>query len=197
MVGFYFAAYLALPLCNWLYARLEPVLGRSWLARRRSAAETTADMLPPPPGEHRPGAGDSLLAWLLIAAGIVISNRLAAQVPVAQTLPGVAVMLAIVVLVALARRLLPRLPLMLTLAVVSTLVSVPGLWVLSSPIAAVTDRVRFMSIPTTVLALAGFSVVHTLPAFRRLGWRIVVVSLTATAGTFLGAALIAEFFHRA
>ena len=34
-----------------------------------------------------------------------------------------------------------------------------------------------------------------LPAFRKLGWKIVVVSLAANAGTFLGATMIAEFFH--
>jgi hypothetical protein len=28
-----------------------------------------------------------------------------------------------------------------------------------------------------------------------LSWRIVVVSLLANAGTFLGATLVAEFFH--
>ena len=34
--------------------------------------------------------------------------------------------------------------------------------------------------------LAGFSVAKDLPIFRKLGWRIVLVSLTAAAGTFLG-----------
>jgi hypothetical protein len=38
-------------------------------------------------------------------------------------------------------------------------------------------------------------VAKDLPLFRKLGWRIVVVSLTATAGTFIGATLISEFFH--
>jgi hypothetical protein len=60
---------------------------------------------------------------------------------------------------------------------------------------ALTTPLNFMAFTTPVLALAGFSVAKDLPLFRRLGWRIVVVSLTATAGTFLGATLIAEFFH--
>ena len=42
--------------------------------------------------------------------------------------------------------------------------------------------------------IAGLSVAKDVPAFRRLGWRIVVVSFMANAGTFLGAALIAQFF---
>ena len=39
------------------------------------------------------------------------------------------------------------------------------------------------------------SILKDLPAFRKLGWKIVVVSLAANAGTFLGATMIAEFFH--
>ena len=34
----------------------------------------------------------------------------------------------------------------------------------------------------------------TQPAFRRLGWRIVVVSFAANAGTFVGATIVAQFF---
>lgn len=33
-----------------------------------------------------------------------------------------------------------------------------------------------------------------IPTFRKLGWRIVVASLMANAGTFLGATIIAQFF---
>ncbi|MWV22488.1 hypothetical protein FVE89_10855 [Methylobacterium sp. 2A] len=36
-----------------------------------------------------------------------------------------------------------------------------------------------------------------MPAFRRLGWRIEVVSLMAKAGTFPGAVLIVQAFSRA
>lgn len=40
----------------------------------------------------------------------------------------------------------------------------------------------------------GLSIAKDVPAFRRLGWRIVVVSFMANAGTFLGATLIAQVF---
>ena len=42
-------------------------------------------------------------------------------------------------------------------------------------------------------AFAGLSIVKDVPAFRRLGWPIVVASLMANAGTFLGATVIAEY----
>jgi hypothetical protein len=45
---------------------------------------------------------------------------------------------------------------------------------------------------TPILAFAGLSVAKDLPAFRRLGWRIIVTSFLASAGSFIGASLIAE-----
>ena len=52
-----------------------------------------------------------------------------------------------------------------------------------------------MALITPMLAFAGLSIAKDIPAFRRLGWRIVVVSLTAGFGTFIGAVFIAELFH--
>ena len=45
-----------------------------------------------------------------------------------------------------------------------------------------------------LLSFAGLSLAKDIPAFRRLGWRIVVVSLLANAGVFLAATAIAQFF---
>ena len=84
---------------------------------------------------------------------------------------------------------------MLFLAVFATLVTLEGVWPLAAEVTGIINRVQFMSITTTVLALAGFSVARKLPMFRRLGWRIVLVSLTAATGAFLGSATVAEFFH--
>ena len=53
-------------------------------------------------------------------------------------------------------------------------------------------------IGTTGLSAAQLAELETLakdiPVFRRLGWRIVVVSLLANAGVFLAATLIAQTF---
>lgn len=194
VMGFYFAVFVTLPLCNWLYARLEPILGRTAFARRAPSGdelETSAHE----EGDENPNLADSSIALLLMVAGIIISNGIGHGVPVLTTLTGVAVMVSIVLLGLLLKRLWSRLPLMLFLAIAATLSTIPGGWPFAETIAGATDKVQFMSITTTVLALAGFSVARKLPMFRRLGWRIVLVSLTATAGTFLGATMIAEFFH--
>jgi hypothetical protein len=64
-------------------------------------------------------------------------------------------------------------------------------------VAALTGKINFLALATPLLAYAGLSMARDIPAFRKLGWRIVVVSLSANVGTFLGATLIAQFFmHR-
>lgn len=195
VVGFYFAAFITLPLCNWLYIRLEPVLGRTALAR---SAPSTRDMDPAAVLEdedERSTFADGVLALSLMVAGITISNWIGHGVAPLQTLPGVAIMVAIVLLGLLLKRAVRKLPLMLFLAIAATLATLKGGWPLAEGIADTVNRVQFMSITTTVLALAGFAVARKLPMFRRLGWRIVLVSLTAATGAFLGSATIAEFFH--
>ncbi|AOY95987.1 branched-chain amino acid ABC transporter permease [Cupriavidus sp. USMAA2-4] len=192
VAGFYFTLFLSLPLCSWLYGKLEPVLGR--LSPRQAAtgsASLGAAVLP----AHGLSGADTMLGWAVVGAGVLVGNRLSYQVPVLVSLEGVLAVVALVAACHLAKRLLPRLPLLLMLSIAATLAGVPGLFPFSDALVALADKLNFMTFTTPVLALAGFSVAKDLPIFRQLGWRIVVVSLTATAGTFLGATLIAECFH--
>lgn len=194
VVGFYFAAYITLPLCNGLYARLEPILGRNRLAR---SAPSTSDLglHDSTEDEAAPGPADIALALLLMLIGISISNWIGHGTALQDTLPGVAIMIGIVVLGLLLKQVFVRLPLMLFLAVFSTLLTLQGAWPLADHITALIEPVQFMSLTTPVLALAGFAVARKLPMFRRLGWRIVLVSLTAASGAFIGSATVAELFH--
>lgn len=195
VVGFYFAAYITLPACSWLYTKLEPVLGRTALARSAPSTQDL-DVAAALEGEDdRPALRDSWVALALMAVGITVSNWIGHGVAPLETLPGVAIMVGIVLAGLLLKQFVHRLPLMLFLAIGATLVTIPGGWPLAEGAAALINRVQFMSITTTVLALAGFAVARKLPMFRRLGWRIVVVSLTAATGAFIGSATVAELFH--
>jgi len=192
VVGFYFTLFLSLPACSWLYGRLEPVLGR--FAGRQPATDSAA-VSQAAPAVHTLRARDLLVAWAVMAGGVAIGNALTYKVPLLDSLPGLAFVIAIVAIVELVKHLLPRMPFIVVLSVLATVVGIPGLFPFSDAVIAWTGKLNFLAFTTPVLALAGFSVAKDLPIFRRLGWRIVVVSLTATAGTFLGATLIAEFFH--
>ncbi|MGO4714488.1 DUF3100 domain-containing protein [Bradyrhizobium sp. 2TAF24] len=192
VAGFYFTLFLSLPACSWLYDRLEPVLGRF---SRRKAPEGVA--LAPAGGLGAKDLSfvDTMIAWAIMTGGVTIGNLLTYKVPVSQSLFGMLLVVAIALVIDVIKRLLPKLPMVLVLSVVSTLLVVPGLLPFSDVLAAATAKLNFLAFTTPVLALAGFSVAKDLPIFRQLGWRIVVVSLTAAAGTFLGATLVAELFH--
>ena len=193
VLGFYFALFITLPLCSWLYNKLEPVLGR--FSKSRSA-----DLAPPADSvdEAHPKSFvflDTALAWITVAGGVIIGNTITYGVPVLQSLVGVLIVLTIVSLVEIVKRLLSKVPLIVLLVVITTALGIPGLFPFSDAMIAAADKPNFMAFTTPVLALAGFSVAKDLPIFRQLSWRIVVVSLLANAGTFLGATLVAEFFH--
>ncbi|WP_211450706.1 DUF3100 domain-containing protein [Collimonas antrihumi] len=189
--GFYFTLFLSLPATSWLYDKFEPILGRF---SKRKPIETA----------ELAGAGDEMkdlpfadkaVSWMLIAAGVTLGNWLSFKVAPVQSLTGMAIIVAMVAIVEVAKRLIPKMPLVLVLSLVATAVGVPGLFPFSDTVVALASELNFLAFTTPVLAIAGFSVAKDLPIFRQLGWRIVVVSLTATAGTFLGATLIAELFH--
>jgi len=199
VVGFYFTLFLSLPLCSWLYGKLEPVLGRLSKRGAQGAADTGA--MPQGTQAGLPSHGgampmrDTFIAWAVVGGGVLIGNSLTYKVPMLVSLEGMAAVVAIALVVEGIKRLVPRLPMVLVLSVVATVVGIPGLFPFSDALIALTAKLNFLAFTTPVLALAGFSVAKDLPVFRQLGWRIVVVSLTATAGTFLGATVIAEFFH--
>ena len=62
-------------------------------------------------------------------------------------------------------------------------------------VTGIVGEIHILSVITPMLAFAGLSIAKDIPAFRKLGWRIVVVSLCANFGTFIAAAFVAEFFH--
>ncbi|MEW6640891.1 MAG: DUF3100 domain-containing protein [Pseudomonadota bacterium] len=192
VVGFYFTLFLSLPACSWLYDRLEPVLGRF---SKRKAAEGIELASVGGLAAKELSFVDTLIAWAIMSGGVTIGNLLTYKVPVADSLLGMAIVVAIALVIDIVKRLAPKLPMVLVLSVVSTVLAIPGLLPFGDTLAAITGKLNFLTFTTPVLALAGFSVAKDLPIFRQLGWRIVVVSLTAAAGTFLGATLVAELFH--
>jgi hypothetical protein len=196
VLGFYFALFLSLPACSWLYDKLEPVLGRFSNFKAGDMAPTVASVGETHGGHGTFGFPDSLLAWIIVAIGVLIGNSLTYHVPVMTSVIGLVIVLAVALLVDVLSRLLKKIPHIFVLVIVTTVLGVPGLLPFSDAMIASVDKLNFLAFTTPVLALAGFSVAKDVPIFKQLSWRIVVVSLTAAAGTFLGATLIAEFFHR-
>lgn len=195
VVGTYLLVVFSLPVSNWLYAKLEPVLGRN---RKAIVAEYDSRMRQAMGEMHSQAR---LPAWAVVsvvcltALIALIGNQIAGKVTLAETAPGMA-LLVLCVLGGLAlNRVLRRLgvPSIIWVSLVGVLLSLPAL-----PFAAVVNpliaKIGLLPLVTPVLAYAGLSLAKDLPILRALGWRIVLVSLLANAGAFLAGALIAQVF---
>jgi len=197
VVGVYFTLFISLPTAIWMYGKLEPVLGR--FGRHKPIEQRAADAAEPvvEVTHNTPmGFADRLTAYVACGLFALVGNYLGYKVPVLEALPGMAFIIALVIIADLLLRVLPRKwPAVFVLSVLAMAAGCPGLLPYSDQIIAMVLKVNFLPFTTVILAMAGLSILKDLPAFRKLGWKIVVVSLAANAGTFLGATLIAEFFH--
>jgi hypothetical protein len=194
-IGTYFTLFVSLPFANWSYRVLEPVLGRIGMKPRLQSddAVTRAEgAIEAAPNElSLPGRA---IAWIVTGLLALIGNWLAYKNAPLDALPGLAVMLAVVAAgYALYRLAGSRIPAVCWISLVGMAATYPGV-PYAAEIAAWTGKINFLALTTPMLAFAGLSIAKDIPAFRRLGWPIVVTSLMANAGTFLGAALIAQTF---
>lgn len=191
-LGTYLALFISLPLAVRAYNFLEPIIGRTHKAVQQKAqsAEPAQDVV------HAPsfGFGMRLLVWVFSGFLVLVGNRIGFGTPILDAAPGMGlILLAVVVgdfIYVGTKRLLPAVCWISLVAMAMTFPGVPY----AAEVAALTEKVNFIAMLTPMLSFAGLSLSKDIPAFRRLGWRIVVVSLLANAGVFLAAAVIAQTF---
>ena len=190
-LGTYLTVFISLPLAVWAYRKLEPWLGRNYPAplhgeQARVDLDPLAAHTPCMPWRMR------LLCWAVVGLMVLLGNRISVGTPMLQALPGLALILLVVVLgdalYQATRRKLPAVCCISLVAMAATFPSMP----FAPKVQAWTDEVSFLAMITPMLTFAGLSMAKDIPAFKRLGWRIVVVSLLANAGVFLAAAAIAQ-----
>lgn len=190
-LGTYFTLFISLPLAVWGYRVLEPRIGRTTKASFTQSAvdQTVVDE----PVEL--GWSGRLSAWLAAAALALLGTFVATKALPAAAISAVALMIAAAFVGELLCQLLRRkVPAVCWVSLVAMFLTSP--WCPWAPqITAASNSVGVLAVITPMLAFAGLSIAKDIPAFRRLGWRIVVVSLTAGFGTFIGAVCIAELFH--
>ncbi|KGH08773.1 DUF3100 domain-containing protein [Comamonas thiooxydans] len=194
-VGTYLTLFISLPLALRAYQWLEPILGRK---RKQAVVEQAVDLSASKDEEQAQvpalGLGMRFASWVLVGAMVLIGNRIGHGVPVMDALPGVLLIIAAVFVGDLiyvgTRRMLPAVCWISFIAMAMTFPLTPY----AAEVAALTGKVNFLAMITPMLTFAGLSLAKDIPAFRRLGWRIVVVSLLANAGVFLAATLIAQTF---
>ena len=196
-IGTYFTLFCRCRCTIMAYRVLEPLIGRSRSGITNAAAASDPASKAAVGGEAHPRFGwpTLLLIWLASGAMALIGNDLGYNAaPDWHVLAGLGMIIATVIagqlIYVLARGLVPAVVWTSLIAMALTYPGVP----FAGEIAALTGKINFLALATPLLAYAGLSLAKDIPAFRKLGWRIVVVSLSANAGTFLGATLIAQFF---
>ena len=190
-IGTYFTLFISLPLAVWGYRVMEPVIGR------KSAASTTAEEIKTEKSaeQHAPLTPAGIAcAWVLSGALALVADWIARGADPMASLPGMGIIVASVIAGALLNRLTgKKIPAVCWVSFVAMALTSP-LCPWAAQMNALTGKINFLALITPMLTFAGLSIAKDIPAFRRLGWRIVVVSFAANAGTFIGATIIAQFF---
>lgn len=189
-IGTYFTLFISLPMAVWGYRVLEPILGRkSSSSAPRAQVENVTDQH----GEL--GATGIIYAWVLSGGLALIADWIARGSNPLESVPGMAIMVGAVVVGVLLNHVMgKKIPAVCLVSLIAMALTSPVCpW--AQQVALLTGKVNFLAFLTPMLTFSGLSIAKDIPAFRRLGWRIVAVSFAANAGTFIGAATVAQLLN--
>lgn len=137
-----------------------------------------------------------LRIFLVTAVLSLIGNFVGFKVSPLTALPGMIILLVIVLLgywLSLVSPIkLPSIAYISALAIIASIPGVPG----AAAVSRYTQQVQFLALTTPILAYTGISIGKDLGAFKQQGLKIVVVTLLAFVGTYVGSAIIAHVVLR-
>ncbi|WP_244943961.1 hypothetical protein [Siminovitchia fortis] len=132
----------------------------------------------------------------LIGIIAIIGNWVGYKVNPIEALPGMLIIVIITIIgLALTNYLPIKIPAVVWISFVALITTTPIFpgngWIVEQ-----TSKIDFMAIATPILAYAGLSLGKDIDAFKKLGWRIVIISIVVYTGTFLFASLFAEIVFK-
>lgn len=189
IVGTYCTLFVSLPLAAWLYRVLEPVIGSGAVTPRRrdvSGMFSESDRL------HFAGR---IGACLFVGLLAIVANWIGYRVSPQESAICICLMLAAVVVAEVVHALSgKRVSAVLWVTLVAMFLTSPACpW--AGTIADAAGKISVAAIVTPVLTFAGLSMAKDIPELCTLGWRLVMTSLAALAGTFICATVIAQLFY--
>jgi len=136
---------------------------------------------------------NQLIILLLIGAIILAGQRVGYGAPVAGAIPGMLIIVAIAMFSIIIKELLPKIkfPAFAWASLIGLVLTMPFMPT-AEPLLRYVKAVNYMAITTPILAFAGISVGNKISEFKRLSWRIVVISFVVFTGTFFGSAIVAH-----
>lgn len=214
--GIYFSLFITIPVCVWMYK----VLGGEERHRRKMAKKgIDVDKLYPKSDAPKDKAAEKAAAlerpplnkvWfdrvrILAFSGIfgIIGNTIAtrnAATPVmpvesafAMIMMFIPIVIGCIIYDILVTKAKINLPIILFISLVGIVLSIPGV-PLADQFAVANARVGLLPLATPILAYAGISLGKDLKTFKEQGVGIVVITLLAFTGTYLGSAIIAHVY---
>ncbi len=129
---------------------------------------------------------------VIVAVVTLVGNLAGFKINPIEALPGMLILLGIVMLGLLLSKIIPsKLPSIVYISLIGIILTVPG-FPGSAWFTEQAGKVQFLALCTPILAYAGIASGKDLDDFKKLGWRIMVVSLFTFVGTFIGSAIIAQ-----
>lgn len=137
-----------------------------------------------------------LIILSIIGLIAVIGNWVGYGVSPLEALPGMIVIVAVTIAGWSLTEYLPfKLPAVVWISLLALLITSP-IFPGNEYLAEETGKLNFMALATPILAFAGLSLGKDIENFKKLSWRILLVSLVVYTGTFLFAAMFAEIIFR-
>lgn len=139
---------------------------------------------------------DKILTFSIIGIIALMGNWIGYDVSPIDALPGMMIIVAVTVLGFIFAKFIPiKLPVVIWISILALVITTP-IFPGNETVIKFTEKVNFMALATPILAYAGLSFGKDLQEFKKLGWRIVVISLVVYTGTFVLSALVAEIGFR-
>lgn len=126
----------------------------------------------------------------------VIGNWVGYGVSPLEALPGLIIIIAVTAAGLSLTKYLPfKLPSVVWISLLALLITSP-IFPGNEYLAQKTGKIEFMALATPILAYAGLSLGKDIESFKKLSWRILLISVVVYTGTFLFAAVFAEIIFR-
>ncbi len=136
---------------------------------------------------------DSVVVMIISGFIIAIGNMVGYKVDIMASVPGLVYLFLIILAGVAMTKIIPwKVPSIAYITLIGILVTIPA-FPYSKIIVDATGKINLLATATPVLAYAGIALGKDMATLRKMGWKIVVVSIFVFTGTFVGSAVIAHF----